>query len=112
MGWFRRISKTLRPARLEDDLQDEVAFHIEKRIDELIAEGVPPEEARRRVALLFGGSTLTVENTRRRDILPWLEILAKDTAIAARNLARTPGFLVVALVSRLDVQHLHAVLLG
>jgi predicted permease len=99
MGWFRRVKTTLRAARLEEDLHDEVAFHIEKRVEELMAQGVPEEEARRQVALRFGGAALTVENARHRDILPWLEIFAKDAAIAARSLARTPGFLVVALVS-------------
>jgi hypothetical protein len=39
----------------EDELDKELRFHIDERIDALVAEGVTLEEARRRTRLEFGG---------------------------------------------------------
>jgi hypothetical protein len=40
---------------LHDDLDEELRFHIDARIDDLVAEGLTLEEARRRTHLELGG---------------------------------------------------------
>jgi hypothetical protein len=41
--------------RRERQLDRELSFHIEQRIADFVAEGIAPEEARRRVRIEFGG---------------------------------------------------------
>jgi hypothetical protein len=54
MAWFRKLRATLRPRGLDNALDDELRFHIEQRTDDLVAQGMGLEEARREASLLFG----------------------------------------------------------
>jgi len=96
---FSRLSATLRPRRLDQDLDDELQFHVEGRTDELIAQGIPAEEARREAALRFGNRTLMKERARARDIFVWLETALQDVRYALRTLRRNPGFAATAILS-------------
>ena len=46
-NWFRQ-------RRLEDDLDRELQYHIDRRVKDLIDSGLPEPEARRRVRLELG----------------------------------------------------------
>jgi hypothetical protein len=48
MPWLRRFVNTIRSSRLQRDIDREIAFHIREREDELRANGLPADEARRR----------------------------------------------------------------
>ena len=43
-----RARALFRPNRVEQDLNDELAFHIERETQKLLDEGMPPREARLR----------------------------------------------------------------
>ena len=47
MSWINRLFGSLRKNRLEDQLDDELRFHIEMRVQEFMAAGMKPDEARR-----------------------------------------------------------------
>jgi hypothetical protein len=89
----------MRPGRLNRDLEDELQFHIERRTDELIAQGVPPGEARREALHRFGNRTLMQERARDLDIFVWLETALQDIRYALRTLRRNPGFAATAILS-------------
>src|SRR5579862_3192095 len=97
--WIKRLLTTLRPRRLDDDLADEIQFHIERRTADLIAQGLSPEQARTRVAAQFGNRTLLKERTRERDILVWLETAIQDVRYALRGFRRSPVFTATAILS-------------
>src|SRR6185295_4239390 len=99
MAGLRKLWATLRGRRLEDDLDNELAFHIAQRTDDLIASGIPQEEARRQAQRVFGNRTGIRESVRERDILVWLESALQDLRFAARALRRNPGFAVTAILS-------------
>src|SRR5260221_13962365 len=99
MSWLRNLSATLRGRRLEDDLDDELAFHIAQRTDALIASGIAPEEARRQARLAFGNPGRIRESTRDRNILIWLETALQDLRFAARTLRLNPGFAATTILS-------------
>ena len=97
MSLLRRIRTFIRPARMERDLDDELAFHLAMRTQELIRQGVPEAEARRETALRFGGRSLAHEEARSRNIVPWLESVFQDLRYAWRQLAAHRGFTAVAV---------------
>ena len=78
--WFRRD-------RIERDIDDELALHIEAHARDLVSEGVPPEEARRRALATFGGMAPIRELTRDARSGRWLEDLLGDLryAVAPRR---------------------------
>jgi hypothetical protein len=45
MSWINRLLGSLRKNKLEDQLDEELKFHIEMRTREFIASGLTPEEA-------------------------------------------------------------------
>jgi len=90
--WLKRFWATLRPSRLDRDLREELRFHIEERIEENIASGMLPEEARRDAESRFGNATLLKESTRETEILVWLESLMQDVRYAIRSFRRAPAF--------------------
>lgn len=89
--WFRR--KTA-----EAQLSAELRYHFERLIRESIAAGMEPAEAQRLARLEFGGIEQIKEEC--RDVRGrWLEDLGQDLRYTARTLRRSPGFLVVSVVS-------------
>ena len=46
MGWISRTVNVFRQERLLRHLDDELAFHVAERIDELVAGGMTPDDAR------------------------------------------------------------------
>lgn len=93
-----RLSDSVPDARR--DVDDEVAFHLEMRTRELIEQGVPPDEARRQAAAVFGDvaairSDLRVERTGRnveRLRREWWQALRMDVTYAIRALRANPAF--------------------
>jgi predicted permease len=99
MSLFSKLRSTLRPAQLQSDLDDELQFHIDRRADELIAQGMAPEVARHEAGLRFGNQTAMKERAHDRDVLVWLETAMQDIRYAFRTLLRNPGFAATAILS-------------
>jgi len=99
MNWLGKLWTTLRPRRLDADLDDELRFHLEQRVDENIADGMSAEEARHGAKLRFGNPTLLKESARENDVLVWLETAMQDMRYATRGLFRSPGFAATAILS-------------
>jgi putative ABC transport system permease protein len=78
--------------RLEDDLRRELAYHVERRMHDLMKAGLTETDARRRAAIELGGVTQVQENVRDTWIWRGLDELVRDVRHAARSLRRSWGF--------------------
>jgi high-affinity Fe2+/Pb2+ permease len=92
MDWLRHSFQRFRVlffgAALDNDLDVEMASHLEMAVEENRNHGMSPEEARRQALLKFGGSTRAREEHRESRGIPFLENTWRDLNYAIRTSAR------------------------
>src|SRR5580692_8731816 len=80
-------------------MSEELRFHIEQYISDLVRAGVPPQEAARRARIEFGSLNSTQEECREaRGLQPFDELL-RQLRHAGRTLRKTPRFTAAALLT-------------
>jgi len=84
---------------MEQDLDRELRYHIDRRIDDLVRSGMSEAEARRRAVLELGGIAQVQEEVRETWIWRWIDNVIRDLRHAGRMFLRTPGFTATAVLS-------------
>jgi hypothetical protein len=85
--------------QVERDLDEEMRATLDLLIDEKIAAGVDPREARRRAMIELGGIEPVKERVRDVRMGVRLEALAQDAKYAFRHFRRSPGFAASAILT-------------
>lgn len=98
VAWWIRLQRVV-ARREERELDEELAFHLDRQTEENIASGMNPREARRQARIAFGG----VERSRQqcREARPglWLDRLLQDVRYALRGFRRNPLFTLTILAT-------------
>jgi predicted permease len=87
LNLFRR-----RREQLERDLDRELGYHMNRRIEDLMKDGLSEPDARRQASLELGGVPQVQEAVRDTWIWRWVDVLMRDVRYAIRSLTRSWGF--------------------
>ena len=86
-----RLRSLLRRSAVENELDEELRFHLEQQVEKHVRAGFTREEALRRARLEFGGLGQVKEDCRESHGITFLEITVQDVRYALRQLRKTPG---------------------
>jgi predicted permease len=94
---WNRVAYLRRRRSLDNDLEQELQFHLETRADELVQSGMARADALAQARREFGSVARLQEDSRAAWQLRWLEDFMSDVRYALRGLRRNPAFAVVAV---------------
>ena len=85
-----RVRALLRPKRVEQELDEELAFHIEREARKLIGEGLTPAQARERAQARFGSTALAADRCRDERGTAVIDNTVRDVQYALRTFTKAP----------------------
>jgi putative ABC transport system permease protein len=94
-----RLRALFRRSTVEQELDDELRFHLERQKNKYIASGMPPIEAARRVRIDFGATDSIKEECRDARGIRVFDEITRNVRYAGRTLARRPGFTTVVVLT-------------
>jgi hypothetical protein len=99
MSISRRISNLFDRSQVQQEIDAELLSHIEMRVEDNIARGMSPGEARRDALLRFGNLTTLKERVAKEDVALMLETLVFNVRYALRQFGRNRAFAITVILT-------------
>ena len=96
---FFRLRTLMRRPAAENELDDELRFHLERQTAKYVKSGMSQAEALRRARLEFGGLDQVKNECREARGISLLETLVQDLHYSARSLLHSPAFTACAVLT-------------
>jgi putative ABC transport system permease protein len=94
-----RLRSLFRRRRVERELDDELAYHMEREIESSVQTGMDLDEARYRALRKMNGLEIRKEECRDMRRINVIDNLVRDLRYGLRNLRRNPGFTAAVLLT-------------
>jgi macrolide transport system ATP-binding/permease protein len=94
-----RLRSLFRRRHVEQELNEELQFHLERKIEEGIAKGLSSKEARYAAMRAMDGLEQRKQEMRDMRRIHWLTDFLDDARFAIRSLDRTPGLTVFVVIT-------------
>jgi predicted permease len=99
MPLLRRISNLFSRSKVKQEIDAELESHIAMRMEDNIASGMPPEQAKRDALLRFGNPTVVQERVAAADAALVLDSIRQDLQYGIYGLLKSPGFTITAVLT-------------
>jgi macrolide transport system ATP-binding/permease protein len=99
IAFFRKLSWVAQRQRKDDELREELQFHLDEEAEQFQAEGLTQDQARWAAHRDVGNIALLRESTRALWTWVWLEQLVQDLRYALRTMRKNRAFTALATLS-------------